>query len=62
MENIITSREQRQIEKDLFEMVYKWGNAGIVTNELCNAFQDKLEEYRKLLEDSYATKHLERRN
>lgn len=36
--------EQRKSEKELFEMVYNWGKAGIKTDELCNAFQDKLKE------------------
>ncbi len=40
-------QEQRKIEKELFEMVYQWGRAGIVTDELCNAFQDKLKELRE---------------
>jgi hypothetical protein len=39
----------RQIEKDLFNMVYAWGKSSVITDELCNAFQYKLEEYRNLL-------------
>lgn len=34
----------RQLEKELFNMVYQWGRVGIVTNELCNSFQDKIKE------------------
>lgn len=41
--------EQRRIEKELFKMVYDWGRFGVVTDELSNAFQDKLEEYRQTL-------------
>jgi len=35
---------EREAEKELFDMVYHWGKYGIETDELCNAFQDKLEE------------------
>lgn len=38
--------EQRRIERELFKMAYDWGKFGVVTDELANAFQDKLEEYR----------------
>lgn len=38
---------QRQLERELFQMAYDWGNAYIITDELCNAFQDKLKEYRE---------------
>ena len=41
--------EQRRIEKELFKMVYDWGRFGVVTDELSNAFQGKLEEYRQIL-------------
>ena len=30
-------------------MVYDWGRFGVVTDELSNAFQGKLEEYRQIL-------------
>ena len=39
----------REIERELFKMVYDWGRVGVITDELCIAFQDKLEEYRNSL-------------
>jgi len=33
---------RKRIEKELFEMVYQWGKFGVVTDEKCNAFQEKI--------------------
>ena len=38
------------IEKELFDMVYQWGRVGIVTDENCNAFQDKIKEFKMRIE------------
>lgn len=34
----------RRIEKELFATVYGWGKFGVVTDELCNTFQDYMQE------------------
>jgi hypothetical protein len=36
--------EQRNLEKELFDMVYQWGKVGVVTDEKSNAFQDLIRE------------------
>jgi predicted DNA-binding WGR domain protein len=30
--------------RELFEMVYQWGRVGVITDEHCPAFKDKLAE------------------
>ena len=37
-------KNRLELEKELFEMVYQWGRAGIVVDFTCNAFQEKLKE------------------
>jgi len=44
-QGFITDKESK--EKELFDMVYRWGKTGIVTDEKCNAFQDLLKEIKK---------------
>lgn len=39
-------QDKRIAERELFNMVYHWGRNGIITDENCNAFQDKLKEIR----------------
>ncbi len=42
---ILTDKQKSQ--KDLFEMVYDWGRAGIDTDWECNAFQKAVKELKK---------------
>ena len=44
--------KRRQIEKELFDMAYQWGRQYLITDELCNAFQDKLEEYKIIIKSN----------
>ena len=39
--------EPRNKYKELFDMVYQWGRAGVKTDETCNAFQDLVIEIEK---------------
>lgn len=41
-------QDRKDAEKELFNMVYNWGRIGVVTDENCNAFQDKLKEIRMI--------------
>ena len=43
----MNKKTYRQIEKELFDMVYQWGRVGVQVDELCNAFQDKIKELIK---------------
>lgn len=42
------SDEQKAKAKELFEMVYKWGAWGVVTNENCYAFKTAIKELLEL--------------
>lgn len=37
---------KRIAEKNLFQTVYNWGRAGIITDENCNTFQSLLSDIR----------------
>ena len=41
--------KRRKLEKELFNMVYKWGQVGLQADELCNAFQNTLKELYKTI-------------
>ena len=40
----MNKQKTKELEKELFDMVYQWGRVGLQTDEKCNAFQDKLKE------------------
>lgn len=38
------SNEEKNLYKELFNMVYEWGRVGIITDENSTAFQEKIKE------------------
>ena len=36
--------KEKRLEKELFEMVYKWGKVGVVTDHECFAFKSTMQE------------------
>ena len=42
-------KKLKELESELFDMVYQWGRVGVIVDENCPAFQDLMDEIKELI-------------
>lgn len=52
-----STNKTREIEKKLFDTVHRWGEAHIVTDELCNTFQGYMQELQHEWYEQFCEMH-----